>query len=229
MFRKGYGGSGAIYRMCLVGVHSRKVFAVESASSVDLSLLRPVNSSCFSDIISTSRRLSDIILASRRLSEIISISLSASRVSGIPNTTVTRTNKRRNDPAVPIKYKSIKQISDGCSRMKEAERSSDRSASKMLCHSGGLSVQSLITPLRLRSPPIKALNQSLQSKSLNNGLRNADKRDQPDHGQNLYQRGIPQPHDLLLRRAARPQPRRRRWGAKDSFAGDGVRPRLYGR
>jgi len=34
---------------------------------------------------------------------------------------------------------------------------------------------------------------------LNNRLRDADERDQSDNRQNLYQHGIPQPHNLLLR------------------------------
>jgi len=39
---------------------------------------------------------------------------------------------------------------------------------------------------------------SRRSMSLNNGLRNTDEDDQSNNRQNLYQRGIQLPHNLLL-------------------------------
>jgi hypothetical protein len=50
-------------------------------------------------------------------------------------------------------------------------------------------------------PPHHLEHRSEVSRSipLNNGLRDADERNQTDDHQYLYQHGIPQPHNLLLR------------------------------
>jgi hypothetical protein len=86
MFWKDYCGYGAIYRMCLAGVHSL-------ASSFDLFLIAGLSS----DVESSSACFTD----SRR-SEIVSINLITTRSSGTPNMRMAKINNRRNELAGSI-------------------------------------------------------------------------------------------------------------------------------
>src|SRR5215475_10175250 len=155
MFRKDCCGSGAIYRMCLAGVHSLASFVGLSSAGAFISTV--VFSSADN---SASSRLSD-----SRLSETVSINLIASRSMGTPNIRVARISNRRNEPAVSMRAPLFSE---------EAEK--------------------------FEQPPrLEYRSEVSRSIPLNNGLRDADERNQSDNRQNLYQHGIPQSHNLLLR------------------------------
>src|SRR5262245_11391546 len=112
-------------------------------------------------------------LADSRLSEIASINLIASRSMGTPKIRAAKMSNRRNEPAV-----SIIEYPERGALTKEAE---------------GLKL-----PLRLEHP-----SEVSRSIPLNDGLRNADERNQTDDHQHLYQHGIPESHNFLLRREPR--------------------------
>src|SRR5882672_4150759 len=168
MFWKDFCGTGAIYRMCLAGVHS-------PASFGDLfSIGAFFSTAVFSLAVdSSSAHFSALLMDSRR-SEIVSIKLVASRSMGTPNIRMAKISNRRNEPAVSM-------LTPFTERGREVQTT---------------------------SPP-RILIKTRRSIPLYNGLRDANERDQADNRQNLYQHGIPQPHNLLLWREPRPQSNRR--------------------
>src|SRR5262245_32217269 len=90
MFRKDYCGSGAIYRMCLAGVHSPASFAGLFSAGAFFSTA--VFSSAVDPI---SARMAD-----SRASEIASTNLIAIRNTGTPNIRTAKMSNRRNAKAV---------------------------------------------------------------------------------------------------------------------------------
>src|SRR5262245_9633133 len=92
MFRKDYCGSGAIYRMCLAGVHSPESF-VGLFSTGDF-----FTTTVFSSAVDSP----SACLTDSRPSEIVSINLTAIRSTGTPNIRMAKMSNRRNAMAVSM-------------------------------------------------------------------------------------------------------------------------------
>src|SRR5215475_6947098 len=127
-----------------------------------------------SAVVSSSASLFSASLIDSRHSEIVSINLIASMIMGTPNIRTAKINNKRNEPAVSMRAPYT--------WWGNTERG-------IFDERGG--------EVRTTSPPI-ILIITRRSIPLYNGLCDADERDQTYNCQNLYQHGIPQPHNLLL-------------------------------